>query len=66
MKKKTMYKIIILILFTFILPIVKIPPQDIEGWKYYKQNNIHHRKKTLGTMISPNGTLPTNTTTEIF
>lgn len=33
MKKKTMYKIIILILFTFILPIVKIPPQDIEGWK---------------------------------
>lgn len=28
-----MYKIIILILFTFILPIVKIPPQDIEGWK---------------------------------
>ena len=33
MKKKTMYKIIILILFTFILPIVKIPPQDIDGWK---------------------------------
>tara|TARA_B100000085_G_scaffold277782_1_gene298607 strand:+ start:820 stop:1431 length:612 start_codon:yes stop_codon:yes gene_type:complete len=33
MKKKTMYKIIILILFTFILPKVKIPPQDIEGWK---------------------------------
>ena len=33
MKKKTMDKIIILILFTFILPIVKIPPQDIEGWK---------------------------------
>lgn len=33
MKKKTMYKIIILIIFTFILPIVKIPPQDIEGWK---------------------------------
>ena len=28
-----MYKIIILILFTFILPIVKILPQDIEGWK---------------------------------
>ena len=28
-----MYKIIILILFTFILPIVKIPPQDIDGWK---------------------------------
>jgi len=28
-----MYKIIILILFTFILPKVKIPPQDIEGWK---------------------------------
>ena len=28
-----MDKIIILILFTFILPIVKIPPQDIEGWK---------------------------------
>ena len=33
MKKKTMNKIIILILFTFILPKVKIPPQDIEGWK---------------------------------
>ena len=33
MKKKTMYKIIILIIFTFILPTVKIPPQDIEGWK---------------------------------
>ncbi len=33
MKKKTMYKIIILILFSFILPKVKIPPQDIEGWK---------------------------------
>ena len=33
MKKKTMYKIIILILFTFIFPKVKIPPQDIEGWK---------------------------------
>ena len=33
MKNKTMYKIIILILFTFILPKVKIPPQDIEGWK---------------------------------
>ena len=33
MKKKTMDKIIILILFTFILPKVKIPPQDIEGWK---------------------------------
>ena len=28
-----MDKIIILILFTCILPIVKIPPQDIEGWK---------------------------------
>ena len=28
-----MYKIIILILFSFILPKVKIPPQDIEGWK---------------------------------
>ena len=33
MKEKTMDKIIILILFTFVLPIVKIPPQDIEGWK---------------------------------
>ena len=28
-----MYKIVIPILFTFILPEVKIPPQDIEGWK---------------------------------
>ena len=28
-----MDKIIIFILFTFILPTVKIPPQDIEGWK---------------------------------
>ena len=33
MKKKTMDKIIIFIFFTFIFPIVKIPPQDIEGWK---------------------------------
>ena len=33
MKKKIMDRIIIFILFTFILPIVKIPPQDIEGWK---------------------------------
>ena len=33
MKKKIMDKIIIFILFTFILPTVKIPPQDIEGWK---------------------------------
>ncbi len=32
MKKKIMDRIIIFILFTFILPIVKIPPQDIEGW----------------------------------
>jgi len=39
MKKKTMYKIIILILFTFILPKVKIPPQDIEGWKILNEKD---------------------------
>ena len=39
MKKKTMYKIIILILFSFILPKVKIPPQDIEGWKILNEKD---------------------------
>ena len=39
MKKKTMHKIIILILFTFILPKVKIPPQDIEGWKILNEKD---------------------------
>ena len=34
-----MYKIIILILFTFILPKVKIPPQDIEGWKILNEKD---------------------------
>jgi len=34
-----MYKIIILILFTFILPKVKIPPQNIEGWKILNEKD---------------------------
>ena len=59
MKKKIMDKIIILILFTCILPIVKIPPQDIEGWKI-----LNEKEPWVGYVVYEN--FPWCRATDIF